>query len=79
MSEDIDRIVRGLTKAQKAYLTTKAEWKKPACWAQERWMTFPPAGVHRVLMRLCLVSKAGSLLGLGLAVRARLEDGEAVG
>ena len=70
----VEELAAGLTKAQRAYLTVKAEWKKPRVWAQERWMTFPPAGTHRVLMTLGLVDGAGQIRDTGLAVRSYLME-----
>ncbi len=71
---DIARVAAGLTEAQQAYLTYKAEWRRPAVWAQERWMTFPPARTHAVLMRFVLVDRSGQLLTDGLAVRQHLME-----
>lgn len=61
-----------LSKAQKEYLTVKAEWKKPRPWAEARWMTFPPPNVHRVLNREGLVDGVGQITGLGAAAREEL-------
>ena len=72
MTDHIDGIIAGMSEAQKRYMTVKAEFRKPVSWAAKRWMTFPPANVHRVLMRLGLVDRSGQILPLGLAVRARL-------
>lgn len=73
---DIAKIAEGLTKAQREYLTSRAQWKKPTCWAQERWMTFPPANTHRVLMAQNLVDASGQIREMGLAVRQHLQSVE---
>ena len=70
---DVDSIVAGLSEAQKMWLTTKAEFRKPTAWAERRWMTFPPLNTHKVLMRLGLVGGFGTITETGLAVRAKLE------
>lgn len=71
---DPAQIAKGLSEAQKAYMTTRAVWRQPATWADSRWMTFPPPNTHRVLMQKGLVTSNGCLTNpLGLAVRAELE------
>lgn len=72
---DIDKIIAGMSEAQKAYMSSKSVWHRPAVWAQERWMTFPPSNVHNVLMRLGLVDRSGQILDIGQAVRQRLMEG----
>jgi hypothetical protein len=69
---EIERAARGLSEAQREYLTTKAVFRKPRPWAQARWMTFPPAATLRVLSRQGLVDVNGQILPAGLAVRAHL-------
>lgn len=68
-----EQIAKGLTKAQRAYMTVKAE---PTVWAQERWMTFPPSNTHRVLMERGLVDRSGRITPLGLRLRAHLEKND---
>lgn len=68
----IKALVDKLTKAQRAYLTDKAEWRDPTGYYGHRWMTFPPSNTHRVLMRLGLVDGSGMLTRLGLQVRTYL-------
>jgi len=70
---DPAQIARRLSKAQQAYMTTKAVWRQPATWAESRWMTFPPPNTHRVLVQMGLVTINGRLTPLGLAVRTELE------
>lgn len=74
MTHSLQEIARGLSKAQRAYLTTKAEFRRPLAQAQERWMTMPPRVTHDVLMRLGLADRSGQLSELGLAVRAHLQE-----
>lgn len=69
-----EQIAAGLSEAQKRYLTDRAEWLKPTVWAEKRWMTFPPTNVLRVLRRHGLADSNGSILDLGLEVRAILES-----
>ncbi len=64
--EQIARVAAGLSKAQKAYLTTKAEWLR------ERWMTYPPNATHQVLREMGLVGPGGTILETGLRVRAHI-------
>ena len=71
---EIARIAAGLSKAQRAYLTEKAEWRDPTGYYGEKWMTFPPRSTHDVLMRLGLVDRSGGVLELGLAVRDYLKE-----
>ena len=73
---EIERIAKGLTKAQKAYLTVKAEWRDPTGYYGSRWMTFPPSNTHSVLMRLGLVDGCGLIREPGLRVRAHLANKE---
>lgn len=70
---DVDSIVAGLSEAQKMWLTTKAEFRKPTAWAERRWMTFPPHNTHKVLVRLGLVNDIGAITETGLAIRTKLE------
>lgn len=62
-----------LTKAQRAYLTDRAEWRDPTGHYGKRWMTFPPRNTRDVLMRLGLVD-GWSLTPLGLEVRRILME-----
>lgn len=66
-------IARGLTEAQKRYLTMHAEFRSPDGFSEKRWMTFPPSGTHRALMLLGLVDGCGQIRSLGLAVRDILQ------
>jgi hypothetical protein len=58
---DAKQIARSLSKAQRAYMTTKAVWQQPETWAESRWMTFPPPNTHRVLSQMGLVTITGCL------------------
>lgn len=71
---EAERIAGELTKAQRSYLTDKAQWARPKAWAQERWMTFPPRNTHMVLQRLGLVDGVGQIRDIGLAVRTILQQ-----
>lgn len=72
MSE-AEKVAAGLTKAQRAYMTHKAEWRDPTGYYGMRWMTFPPRNTHDVLIRLGLVDRCGLISEAGLEVRAILE------
>lgn len=63
-----------LTKAQRAYLTDRAEWRDPTGYYGKRWMTFPPRNTHDVLMRLGLVDGCGLIRETGLEVRRILME-----
>lgn len=65
-------IAASLTKAQREYLTVKAQWRQPRAGAEALWMTFPPPNTHAVLQRLGLVDRHGIITPLGLEVRAEL-------
>ena len=67
-----EEIVRKLTKAQREYLTTKAEFLRPAHWGSKQWMTFPPKNTHDVLMRHGLVKRSGKITAVGRVIRRRL-------
>lgn len=71
---DIPKLARSLSEAQRRYLTDRAEVRSPTAYSAPRWMTFPPARTHRVLMGLELIGRNGSILPLGLQVRAYLES-----
>jgi len=64
MSEDIDRIVRGLTSGQREALLTWTDFEIGK-WTLKSMGIFP--------------ARRGGKTVLGAAARARLEDGEAVG
>jgi hypothetical protein len=74
MTDDIAKIAASLSKAQRAYLTVKAEWRDPTGSYGMRWMTFPPRNTHDVLMRSGLVDGCGLIRENGLAVRAYLQE-----
>lgn len=76
---DPAQIAKSLTRAQREYLTSKAQWRRPICWAQERWMAFPPPNTHTVLCRLGLTDRSGQILDTGLAVRAHIMEEEGRG
>lgn len=64
-----------LTRAQRAYLTNRAEWRKPAYWAQERWMSSPPKATLDIMVRRYgVLDYCGQITPLGLAVRAILKE-----
>lgn len=70
MSEvDLAEIAGKISKAQRAYLTTKAEWRSPDGYQAKRWMSHPPIATHRVLMALHLIDRCGQISTLGIAVR----------
>ena len=70
---DIEKLAGSLSEAQRAYLTTKAQWRQPRIYSQSRWMTFPPSNTHRVLCEQGLTNRGGQILDLGLRVREYLE------
>ena len=74
MTDDVGAIVKGLTKAQRTYLTEKAEWRSPTGYCEPRWMTFPPSNTFRVLKAKGLVDGVGQIREKGLAVRTYLEE-----
>lgn len=72
-SSTVAEIAGRLTKAQRAYMSELTSWQAPAFWAAKRWMTFPPAATHRVLISLGLVDRSGQLSDTGLTLRAYLQ------
>ena len=73
---DVAEIAAGLTKAQRAYLTTNAMQRDPYGEGRARWMTFPPSNTHGVLQRLGLVDGVGLIRKTGLTVREYLLQSE---
>jgi len=71
---EAERVVKGLSKAQRCWLVERAKWRSPSNYCPPRWMTFPPSNTHRVLMERGLMDRGGQILTLGLAVRAILQD-----
>jgi|GEM_PF-6755049 len=68
---DLEQIAKGLTRAQKAYLTTKA--RHEFVWGEWRWMTYPPTNTHTILHKLGLVLAVGMITDLGMQVRNLLQ------
>ena len=77
MMQTPEQIAEGLSPAQRRWMSENTEWRKPRPWAEDRWMTFPPSNVHRVLFRHGLVDHSGQLSPLGLSVREILITKEA--
>lgn len=73
MGEDVAEVAKGLSEAQRRYLTTEAQFRKPRPYSEARWMTFPPSNTHKALQGLGLVKPWGSITDLGLAVRTYLQ------
>lgn len=73
---DIAAIARGLSEAQKLWLTERAVFKKPRPYSEARWMTFPPANTLKSLYARGLVKPWGSLTDRGLSVRDHLLSGK---
>jgi hypothetical protein len=67
-----EEIVRKLTKAQRNYLTTKAEFCRLHHWSPKQWMTFPPKNTHDALIRLGLVNRSGKITAVGRIIRRNL-------
>lgn len=74
MTDNIADIARGLTDAQRRYLTTAREWRDPTGYYGKVWMTFPPSNTHRVLQQKGMMDRAGQISPLGMQVRAHLEN-----
>ena len=73
--DDLAALAAGLSEAQRAYLTTRAEWRQPTPFHPERWMAFPPYNVLRCMMRDGLIDRSGQINERGLALRAHLQNG----
>lgn len=71
---NIPALAAKLSEAQRAYMTVKAMWEKPRPRSQARWMTRPPVGTGRVLVRLDLIDRYGDLSDLGLAIRQHIME-----
>lgn len=70
---EIERIAKRLSKAQRRWLTSEAQWISNG-FPYESWWTFPPANTWQVLVNLDLLGRGGLILPLGRQVRARLQD-----
>jgi len=72
VTPDAAAIAAQLSGAQRAWIGKLACWKQPALGHPPRWMTFPPANTHRVLIAKALCDRSGQISKLGLAIRAHL-------
>lgn len=68
MGSEVERIAKGLSKAQARYLRD-AVFRSPIAGYEKRWMTFPPPNTHMVLRRHDLMDWGGQLSAKGIAVR----------
>ena len=71
---DIAGISAGLSVTQRAYLTTKSEWRSPDGIGAKRLMTFPPSNTLASLHAASLCVRTGTITPLGLAVRKHLME-----
>lgn len=74
MSDEIDRVIAGLTPVQKASMTWRAEWTCNDPNGGFAWHTFQVTKTHTALRNKLLIDGSGRIKPLGLAVRARLQE-----
>lgn len=74
MTDEIDRVIAGLTPVQRSSLTKRAEWTCNDPNGGLAWHTFQVTPTHDCLKRKGLVESSGIITPLGLAVRARLQE-----
>jgi hypothetical protein len=71
---EVERIAKGLSEAQRRYLTAEAKWREPTAYHGKVWMTFPRFNTHRVLQEKGLAERSGQITPLGLAVSQHLKE-----